>query len=172
MPDEAAAVARTFAPIYPLDESESGLRARELALNRRAAKNHILKPSLEGGGHNVYGEDIAGFLKTTPKELWSTYILMEKISPPIVNNFLISPRGMYEGSVISELGAFGVYLWRRKKNEEKGKRAEIVEELEPCWSFKTKDASVNEMSVVKGYGCFDSPALVHKEVFSSCIEKR
>ena len=111
------------------------------------------------------------FLETTPRELWHTYILMEKIFSPIVSNFLMSPRGMYEGPVISELGVFGVYLWRRKESEEQGKRAEMVEELEPCWSFKTKDASVNEMSVVKGYGCFDSPALVDKEMFSSCIEK-
>jgi len=170
-PDEAAVVTRTFAPIYPLDESESGLRARELALDPGTAKNHVLKPSREGGGHNIYGEDIVGFLDATPKELWPTYILMEKIIPPIVNNFLISSRGMYEGPVISELGVFGVYLRRRKESKDEGKRAQMVKELEPCWSFKTKDASVNEMSVVKGYGCFDSPALVDKEVFSSCIEK-
>jgi glutathione synthase len=170
-PDEAAVVARTFAPIYPLDESESGIRARELALDPNTAKSHVLKPSREGGGHNIYGEDIVGFLDATPKELWPTYILMEKIIPPIVNNFLMSSRGMYEGPVISELGIFGVYLWRRKESLDEGKRAEMVKELGPCWSFKTKDASVNEMSVVKGYGCFDSPALVDKEVFSSCIEK-
>jgi hypothetical protein len=28
------------------------------------------------------------------------------------------------------------------------------------WSFKTKAAGVDEMSVVKGYGCFDCPRLV------------
>jgi len=28
------------------------------------------------------------------------------------------------------------------------------------WTFKTKPVSVDEMSVVKGYGCFDCPLLV------------
>jgi hypothetical protein len=28
------------------------------------------------------------------------------------------------------------------------------------WTFKTKYADVDEMSVVKGYGCFDTPYLV------------
>jgi glutathione synthetase len=60
-PDEAAEVARTFAPIYPLDESEPGLRARELALEPETAKNHVLKPSREGGGHNIYGKDMVEF---------------------------------------------------------------------------------------------------------------
>lgn len=170
-PDEAAVVTRTFAPIHPLDESEIGLHARKLAMDPGTAKSHVLKPSREGGGHNIYGEDIVGFLGATPKELWPTYILMEKIIPPIVNNFLMSSRGMYEGPVISELGVFGVYLGRRKESLKGGKQAEIVKELEPCWSFKTKDTSVNEMSVVKGYGCFDSPALVAMEVFSSWTEK-
>ena len=50
---------------------------------------------------------------------------------------------------------------------EKARMVEIVEELKPSWSFKTKDASVNEMSVVKGYGCFDSPLLVERETFTT-----
>ena len=78
---------------------------------------------------------------------------------------------MFEGNVISELGIFGVCLWKRKAGDGKeSARAEIVEELEPSWSFKTKNANVDEMSVVKGYGCFDSPLLVEKEVFADCCD--
>jgi hypothetical protein len=62
--------------------------------------------------------------------------------------------------------------WLRRKIEEGGKTAtaEIVAELEPRFSFKTKDASVDEMSVVKGYGCFDSPMLVDHELFAACSQ--
>ncbi|CZR60706.1 related to glutathione synthetase [Phialocephala subalpina] len=170
-PEEAAMLSRTFAPQYPLDKSKLGLHARELATNPQTAKSHILKPSLEGGGHNFYGKDIVAFLKATPKEVWHQYILMEKITPPLVKNFLMSPRGLYEGPVISELGVFGVCLWKRMYVKDNKRAAVIVKEFDPCWSFKTKDASVNEMSVVKGYGCFDSPALVDSEVFLSLLER-
>lgn len=169
--EEAALVSRTFAPQYPLDESRLGYHARKLATDPQTAKKHILKPSLEGGGHNFYGEDIAAFLKATPKEMWHQYILMEKITPPLVKNFLMSPRGLFEGPVISELGVFGVCLWKRTRVKDNRGTAVMVKEFDPCWSFKTKDASVDEMSVVKGYGCFDSPALVDSELFLSLLEK-
>ncbi|KAE8453885.1 hypothetical protein EG329_007661 [Mollisiaceae sp. DMI_Dod_QoI] len=170
-PDEAAIISKTFAPQYPLDSSKLGNHARKLATDPKTAMNHILKPSLEGGGHNFYGDDIITYLKTTPKEMWQQYILMEKITPPLVKNFLMSPRGIYEGPVISELGVFGICLWKGCSGEDGKRKPDMVEEFEPCWSFKTKDASVNEISVVKGYGCFDSPALVDSELFLSLLEK-
>ncbi|TVY73606.1 Glutathione synthetase large chain [Lachnellula suecica] len=164
--DEAVRIASTFAPIYPMDESEIGMAARKLALSSISSKSYILKPSLEGGGHNIYGEDIPRFLSRTPKNKWSNYILMEKITSPAIHNLSMSPRGFYRGPVVSELGIFGICLWKRDENTEG--RVEITQDLNPCWSFKTKSASVNEMSVVKGYGCFDSPALVDQSIFSAC----
>jgi glutathione synthetase len=165
-------IVKTFAPIHSMDESLAGLHARKLATDAKTARNYVLKPSLEGGGNNIYGEDIPKFLTEIPLESWSSYILMEKIIPPVLHNILMSHRGIHEGPVISELGIFGVCLWRRKAkvNLEAGgggNQAEILESFAPSWSFKTKDAGVNEMSVVKGYGCFDSPALVDWEVFST-----
>jgi glutathione synthase len=168
-PEEAAKLSRNFAPMYPLDDSPSGKNARKLALDPKTARDHVLKPSLEGGGHNVYGEEIVAFLNQTPEELWHSYILMEKITSPLLNNFMMSSRGLYEGSVISELGIFGVCLWKQVQDGERA-RAEMVTELAPSWSLRTKDASVDEMSVVKGYGCFDSPALVDWEVFMSALK--
>jgi glutathione synthase len=94
---------------------------------------------------------------------------MENIIPPLLNNFMMSSRGLYEGPVISELGIFGVCLWKRIQDGENS-RAKMVLELDPSWSLRTKDASVNEMSVVKGYGCFDSPALVDWGIFMSVLK--
>jgi glutathione synthetase len=170
-PEEYELVSKTWVPQYPLDGSELGKRARNLAMDPETARNHILKPSREGGGHNYYGEDIVRFLKATPKEMWHQYVLMERIASPLVNNFLMSPHGIYEGPVISELGVFGVCLWKTA-----GKSIREVEMLSnnddrPYCSFKTKDASVNEMSVVKGFGCFDSPALVDNNTFSSLLKQ-
>ncbi|KAH6675556.1 glutathione synthetase [Halenospora varia] len=166
-PEDAARISKTFHSLYPMDESDSGLVARQLATNPETAKNYILKPSLEGGGHNLYGEDIRKFLAETPPAAWYNYVLMEKIKSPAVQNSLMSAQGVYDGSVVSELGVFGICLW--KCGKDKKSRPDIVEQLKPCWSFKTKSASVNEMSVVKGYGCFDSPFLIDSDAFkSSC----
>jgi glutathione synthase len=155
--DKAARIASTFVPLYPLDESEQGLHARKLALGPKTAVNYILKPSLEGGGHNIYRDEIPAFLKGTPQSQWGSYVLMEVINSPEYTNVLLSPQGLYTGAVISELGIFGVCLWRYKSGDG---GAEVLENWEGGYSFKTKGRDVDEMSVVKGFGCFDSPCLV------------
>lgn len=137
--------------------------ASRMAMDKKTSKDYVLKPSLEGGGHNIYGRDIPSFLARIPKDMWRNYILMKKITSPPIHNHLMSPQDLYTGPVISELGVFGVCLW--KKTED---RVEILDEKDPCWSFKAKSAGVDEMSVVKGYGCFDSPALVELETFDAC----
>jgi glutathione synthase len=173
--EEASLVIGTFIPMYPMDESPSGMRARELAMDVKKASGCVLKPSLEGGGHNVYGTDIPGFLSAVDEMEWGSYVLMDQITPPNLENILMSTIGIHEGGVVSEFGVFGVCIWRRKEKLESDgigrvALAEMVEELEPSWSFKTKDKNVNEMSVVKGYGCFDSPALVDADVFEAIVK--
>lgn len=68
--------------------------------------------------------------------------------------FLIAAEGIYEGPTISELGILGVCLWRCD-----GGKLEIIENREVGWNFKTKLEEVEEISVVKGYGHFNSPFL-------------
>jgi glutathione synthase len=158
-PIQCAQVRSTFAPMYPLDSSELGLRARAIATNLEKAKNYILKPSLEGGGNNVYGTDIPNFLETIPEERWHTFILMERINSPTQDGVLMSSEGIYQGPTISELGVFGVCLWRKSAHDDNLK---LSMNRQVGWSFKTKPEEVEEMSVVKGYGFFDSPCLVDR----------
>lgn len=153
-PDKCAAIYSSFMPMYPLDESEQGKLGRNLAMDTESAGNYVLKPSLEGGGHNVYGKAIPAFLEGAPEEDWSNYILMEKIRSPTQQGLLMSFQGLYEGPVLSELGVVGTCVWRSCDG------CEILENEQVGWTFKSKPESVEEMSVVKGYGCFDSPWLV------------
>ena len=154
-PEEAALVAETFAPIYPLDESKSGEEGRWLATDATIALNYVMKPSLEGGGHNIFREDIPTFLASIPRASWKEYVLMELIKSPDVRNVLLSRRGIYSGPVVSELGIFGIALWRQGPSG-----VEMLHNRQAGFSFKTKRRDINEMSVVKGYGCFDSPFLI------------
>lgn len=154
-PEKAALVESTFAPLHPMDNSKRGLLAKKLAINPDTAINHVLKPSLEGGGHNIYGHDIPEFLAGIDQKLWGNYILMELIQSPYIENVLLTTRELYSGPVISELGIFGTAIWETTENKPK-----IMRNVNAGWSMKTKAAEVNEMSVVKGYGCFDCPVLL------------
>ncbi|KAL8793591.1 MAG: hypothetical protein Q9195_003854 [Heterodermia aff. obscurata] len=187
-PKEAAIVSGTFAPMFPLDEeSIAGKTGRQLACDPKTASSYVLKPSLEGGGHNIYRGDIPGLLSSTPEAQWHTYILMEMINPLIQKNILLTPRGIYDkvaaiedrldfdadneaeeqsrfgtlstkegGPTVSELGIFGVCMWQKSSSGLDG----IMLNAEAGWSFKTKPDYVDETSVVKGFGCFDSPLLI------------
>ncbi|KAI1206097.1 glutathione synthase [Annulohypoxylon truncatum] len=159
VPPEAVSVLRqTFVPQYPFDTSQEGIRAREIASDKHKAENHVLKPSLEGGGNNIYDQDIPDFLRAIPEEQWSRFVLMEKIHPPLTHGILISPIDTHKGPVICELGVLGTGLWRR--NEQGGEKVRIIGNTTAGWTFKTKPEDVQEMSVVKGYGCFDCPSLL------------
>ncbi|KAI0173223.1 glutathione synthase [Hypoxylon sp. FL1284] len=156
-PENAFLLRQTFMTQYPMDESEDGRKALQLALDERICENYILKPSLEGGGHNVFGEDIPDFLESITPQERSKFILMRKIDPPESYGALVSPTRVFQGPVVSELGILGLCLWRR--NGQGHEKAEIMKNSRGGWTFKTKPYGVAEMSVVKGYGCFDCPFL-------------
>ncbi|GAB7353669.1 hypothetical protein MBLNU459_g4075t1 [Dothideomycetes sp. NU459] len=166
--EDAATIEGVFMTMYPLDESAEGTQAIKIATHAEEAEGYVLKPSLEGGGHNVYRQDIPRFLTRVPQGKWKEYVLMEMIIPPEIHNTLISWPGQYDGPVVSELGVFGIILWRKScLNGNEGAVAdsspnavEVESNVQAGWSFKTKSQDIDEMSVVKGYGCFDSPLLV------------
>ncbi|KAJ5281990.1 hypothetical protein N7478_007362 [Penicillium angulare] len=155
--EAATTIRETFVSVYPLDHSDEGRYAREQARNPNTAFNYILKPSLEGGGHNIYGDDIPEFLESVPESEWSSYILMERIQPPLLANLLMGPAGIESGEVVSELGILGTCLWERKSPHG---GCDMLHNSVGGWTFKTKHADIDEMSVVKGYGCFDTPYLL------------
>ena len=77
----AALVRSCFAGLYGL---ESGAPGAEEAIQSALARpsDFVLKPQREGGGNNLYDEEMVQALKTMTVEERATYILMEKIKPP------------------------------------------------------------------------------------------
>lgn len=152
---------RTFAPMYPLDESPAGLEARKLALNPDTAVRCVLKPQREGGGNNIYRKAIPEFLKSTPEDKWPAYILMEMIEPPPQRNVILRNGELMEGGVICELGVYGTVLWRHgdAQAEDEG-RGPILENDEAGYLLRTKGDSSEEGGVAAGFGAVDSCCLV------------
>ena len=75
-------------------------------------EKYVLKPQREGGGNNVYGEDIRPFLEQIKNsQERSAYILMDKIQPPVTKNYMIRPGAKpLLANCVSELGIFGYVI--------------------------------------------------------------
>lgn len=158
VPEVASRVRGTFAAIHPLDSSAAGLAARELALN--APEKYVLKPQREGGGNNIYRSKIPDFLKSIPESHWGSYILMELIEPPNLENIIARNGEVMSGGVIGELGIYGVVLWRDGEGEERGKGIEaIIGNREAGWLLRTKGRDSEEGGVAAGFGSVDGVLL-------------
>jgi len=160
LPDDevAARVLATFAPIYPLDESEAGKEAAKLAQDARSAVRYVLKPQREGGGNNIYRKSIPPFLERLPRTHWPAYILMEMIEPPPARNAILRNGELQRGGVIGELGVYGVCLWRN--GSEGGGAGQILQNWEAGYLLRTKGDQSEEGGVAAGFGAVDSCCLV------------
>lgn len=145
--DKRAKLTSTFVAIHPLDNSDEGQKAKKLALE--SPEKFVLKPQREGGGNNVYKEDIPKFLKGLDEKEWGAYILMELINPPNHKNKLIRDGEIFNEDIISELGVFGTILF----NEDSG---EILTNENAGWLLRSKFSSSDEGGVAAGFGCVDN----------------
>lgn len=126
-------------------------------------------------------------------------LMRRMVPPKGVKNYLSLGSGqIWAGDVVSELGVFGGCLYRRRRKSMQDEGANFgggggvtrVEDVEGgCgetlskprkwvamvrnevlgFSLKSKMPSVDEMSVIKGYGVFDSPLLTDDHLFARNI---
>ena len=78
----------------------------------KAPSKYVVKPQREGGGNNIYGDDIVPFLKSIESSTErDAFIMMDRISPPITTNYMIRPSAPVKlVKCISELGIFGYII--------------------------------------------------------------
>ena len=70
----------------------------------------VLKPQREGGGNNVYGEDIPRTLARLSADERHSYVLMERLRPPERNALGLREGRPWWDVVVSEIGHFGVFF--------------------------------------------------------------
>uniref|UniRef100_A0A8V0ZV32 Glutathione synthetase n=1 Tax=Gallus gallus TaxID=9031 RepID=A0A8V0ZV32_CHICK len=154
LPGHAEAVKRiraTFAGLYSLDVGEEGDQIAATAI--ASPERFVLKPQREGGGNNLYGEELRQVLeriKDSPER--TSYILMDKIEPQPAVNYLLRARSPLKASkCISELGIFGVYVRQG---------TELVLNEAAGHLLRTKAVEHADGGVAAGVAVLDTPYLV------------
>uniref|UniRef100_A0A8C7YCY1 Glutathione synthetase n=1 Tax=Oryzias sinensis TaxID=183150 RepID=A0A8C7YCY1_9TELE len=154
-PDQPEAVKQiraTFAGLYTLDMvGGEGDQTVEMAL--AAPDRYVLKPQREGGGNNIYGAEIRQVLEGLKDATQRTaYILMDKINPAPVQNYLLRQGGpLTLSNCLSELGAFGAYVRHG---------ADMI--MNECVGhlLRTKSSEHSDGGVAAGVAVLDNPLLI------------
>lgn len=116
-------------------------------------KAFVLKPQREGGGNNLYDDELAGALRTWGPERLAGHVLMQRIQAPQRPAFLVRDGAVASGPAISELGVFGTFLG---DTSEKGGGGGVRVNGYAGYLVRTKLAHVNEGGVATGYAVLDS----------------
>lgn len=182
--EEVQKLRASFMPMYSMGEEDGG-EGIKIASDPKLAKEYVLKPQREGGGNNIYREDIVGALKDLEKQdaeqgkiqgsdgsdrnikRREAYILMKMIEPPTnVGNYLVrydaaksssgsAPQAVLAPHVISELGAFGSILFEAEQQSTR-----VIFEQSGGHLLRTKASESNEGGVAAGFSVIDSPVLI------------
>lgn len=150
-PQAIARIQCTFAGLYSLDEGEEGDQTAAMAI--ASPERFVLKPQREGGGNNVYGDEIKHLLENLKDPAERTaYILMDKITPhPLKNYLLKAGSGLTLSECISELGFFGVYVRHGR---------ELILNADVGHLLRTKSTVHADGGVAAGVAVLDNPYLV------------
>lgn len=166
--EKAQEIRETFMGMWPMDDSELGREGQRLASTE--SSRFVLKPQREGGGNNIYRDKIRPALdqmaeqdkarsEGEPRQR-EAYILMELIKPPgNLRNKMVraGTAEAQEAEIISELGCFGVTLFR-SSGEHNG--ADILQNIGGGHLLRTKGSTDDEGGVAVGFSVIDSPLLV------------
>lgn len=148
--EEDIAIVRTaFAQIYTLDvqiEFEGKMMlAREAAILQ--PEQFVLKPQREGGGFNLYGEDLRQCLKNLQAEEGNAYILMERLYPPMSTGWGLRDGKLWQGQVVHEIGQYGILIAHGDR---------ILTNQAAGYLVRTKLGEMNEGGISAGYGHLNS----------------
>lgn len=146
---DIAVVRSAFAQIYPLDVSIAfagkTMLAKEAAILQ--PEQFVLKPQREGGGFNLYGEELRQCLQNLPTEAGNAYILMERLYPPVSQGWGLREGKLWQGQVVHEIGQYGVLIAYGDR---------ILTNQAAGYLVRTKLGEMNEGGISAGYGHLNS----------------
>ncbi|XP_078043592.1 glutathione synthetase [Augochlora pura] len=155
--DSIKQIQEVFAGLYSLEFNSEGDAIIEKAMAN--PKKYVLKPQREGGGNNIYNENITSKLESMKSsEERTAWILMDRFYPPIQKNYIVRAQNEpFEHSdfsfvdVIPELGIYGVVI---------GDHDNIIYNEQVGHVLRTKPSDENEGGIAAGIGAIDGPYLI------------
>ncbi|KAH1195939.1 Glutathione synthetase, chloroplastic [Glycine max] len=133
--EEIAKLRKCFTGLWSLDDSNIVRKAIE------RPELFVMKPQREGGGNNIYGDDVRKALLKLQKEGSledAAYILMQRIFPSNSAAILMRNGCWHKDRAISELGVFSTYL----RNKDK-----VIMNKQSGYLMRTKISSSDEGGV-------------------------
>lgn len=120
---------------------------------------YVLKPQREGGGNNLWGEEIPAKLRSAGEEEKAAFILMERINSLTKKQIMLKNGHVAHVQGVSELGIYTVNLSTSVQNQNEKK--EIIEVTNEYSGFllRTKSEDSNEGGVASGFAVLDAPIL-------------
>ncbi|XP_051887486.1 glutathione synthetase [Pristis pectinata] len=150
-PEAIERIRATFVGLYSIDEGPEGDEIIAKAVEDPEA--YVLKPQREGGGNNIFSEELKQVLSNIKDgSKRSAYILMDRIKPQAVKNYLLqSGAAVKLTECIVELGMFGVYI--RNCNR-------LVMNVCAGHLLRTKSTEFADGGVSAGVAVLDTPYLI------------
>ena len=145
-PEPAALLRACFAGLWALDGDGADATVAMALADPQA---FVLKPQREGGGNNLYGDELEARLRSG--EGLGAFILMRRIRPPCSPALFMRTGRAAPAAALGELGVYSVYL----------RSGETVLLNAPAGHLlRTKTADSDEGGVAAGFAVLDSPLLV------------
>ncbi|XP_006610572.1 glutathione synthetase-like [Apis dorsata] len=150
-------IQEVYAGLYSLEFNNEAEEIINNAITN--PKKYVLKPQREGGGNNIYNEDIKLHFESMKNSKERTaWILMDRFYPPVQNNYIVRVHNepfednqLHFSDVVSELGIYGIII---------GNHNNIIHNEEVGHVLRTKPSNENEGGIAAGIGAIDSPYLI------------
>ena len=155
---EAALLRQVFAGLWALDGPDrvrdaSNDAEREaaaaIASARAAPEGFVMKPQREGGGHNLFGDELAKTLGSLSRPQRASFILMQRLRPPAYPAVLVCEGQLQRGEAVSELGVYSTYV--------RAANGKVLVDGAVGHLLRSKLVGTDEGGVAAGYACLSSP---------------
>ena len=133
----------------------------------------VLKPQKEGGGNNFFDEELKENLirakskDCKDREQLETYLIMERIHPPMIPALMLRNGEVSKHDSLSEFGFFSC-LFTKNPAADRPKETIMNEILGTL--MRTKASHHNEGGVNAGFSVIDTPFVVPAESFQGQVQ--
>lgn len=141
-------IQEVYAGLYSLEFNNEAEEIINNAISN--PKKYVLKPQREGGGNNIYNEDIKLHFESMKNSKERTaWILMDRFYPPVQNNYIVRVHNepfednqLHFSDVVSELGIYGIII---------GNHNSIIHNEEVGHVLRTKPSNENEGEIGRAH---------------------